>query len=92
VLGWSWRRAINITITTWGELGTALAGIDLSIEGEEHLWSQRPAWLPPARWPSCACARSVGGAEHSAGVDHAPAAAANVPPMLRLSARRESES
>jgi putative phosphoserine phosphatase/1-acylglycerol-3-phosphate O-acyltransferase len=43
VLGWSWRRAINIAITTWGELGTALVGIDVSVEGEEHLWSHRPA-------------------------------------------------
>ncbi len=43
VLGWSWRRAINIAITTWGELGTALAGVDVSVTGEEHLWSHRPA-------------------------------------------------
>ena len=43
VLGWSWRRAINIAITTWGELGTALVGIDVSVVGEEHLWSHRPA-------------------------------------------------
>ena len=43
LLGWSWRRAINVAITTWGELGTALAGIDVSVVGEEHLWSHRPA-------------------------------------------------
>jgi putative phosphoserine phosphatase/1-acylglycerol-3-phosphate O-acyltransferase len=43
VLDASWRRAINVTISTWGELGTALAGIDLQITGEEHLWSHRPA-------------------------------------------------
>jgi putative phosphoserine phosphatase / 1-acylglycerol-3-phosphate O-acyltransferase len=43
VLGWSWRRAVNIAITTWGEVGTALAGLDVSVEGEEHLWSHRPA-------------------------------------------------
>ena len=43
VLGWNWRRGINIAITTWGELGTALAGIDVSVVGEEHLWSHRPA-------------------------------------------------
>ena len=52
VLGWSWRRAINIAITTWGELGTALAGIDVSVDGEEHLWSHRPGRLhlqPPER-------------------------------------------
>jgi putative phosphoserine phosphatase/1-acylglycerol-3-phosphate O-acyltransferase len=43
VLGWNWRRGINIAITTWGELGTALVGIDVSVSGEEHLWSHRPA-------------------------------------------------
>lgn len=43
LLGWSWRRAVNITINTWGELGTALAGIDVAVSGEEHLWSHRPA-------------------------------------------------
>ncbi len=43
VFGWSWRRAINIAINTWGELGTSLAGIDLAVTGEEHLWSRRPA-------------------------------------------------
>jgi len=43
VLTGSWRRAINIAITTWGELGTALAGIDVAVTGEEHLWSHRPA-------------------------------------------------
>lgn len=43
LFGWSWRRAINVCITTWGELGTSLAGLDVSIVGEEHLWSHRPA-------------------------------------------------
>ncbi len=43
LFGWSWRRAINVCITTWGELGTALAGVDLAVVGEEHLWSHRPA-------------------------------------------------
>jgi len=43
ILDGSWRRAINITLGTWGELGTALAGIELHVIGEEHLWSQRPA-------------------------------------------------
>jgi putative phosphoserine phosphatase/1-acylglycerol-3-phosphate O-acyltransferase len=37
------REAVNLGQTTWGELGTALAGIHVQIEGEEHLWSQRPA-------------------------------------------------
>jgi putative phosphoserine phosphatase/1-acylglycerol-3-phosphate O-acyltransferase len=39
----SWRRAINVTISTWGELGTALAGLELQVTGEEHLWERRPA-------------------------------------------------
>ena len=43
VLDGSWRRGINMAATTWGELGTALAGIDVRIEGEEHLWTHRPA-------------------------------------------------
>ncbi len=38
-----WRRAINIATTVWGEVGTALAGVDLHVTGEEHLWSHRPA-------------------------------------------------
>ena len=39
----SWRRAVNIATATWGELGAALAGVDVRVVGEEHLWSQRPA-------------------------------------------------
>ncbi len=38
-----WRRAVNLGATTWGELGTALAGINVHVRGEEHLWSRRPA-------------------------------------------------
>jgi len=37
------RQAVNLMMTTFGELGTALSGIDLQVEGEQHLWSQRPA-------------------------------------------------
>jgi putative phosphoserine phosphatase/1-acylglycerol-3-phosphate O-acyltransferase len=29
--------------SVWSDLGTSLAGIDLRVEGEEHLWSRRPA-------------------------------------------------
>jgi putative phosphoserine phosphatase/1-acylglycerol-3-phosphate O-acyltransferase len=43
VLNGSWRRVINIALGTWGELGTALAGVELQVTGEEHLWSHRPA-------------------------------------------------
>jgi putative phosphoserine phosphatase/1-acylglycerol-3-phosphate O-acyltransferase len=37
------RHALNIALATWGELATALAGVDLQVTGEEHLWSHRPA-------------------------------------------------
>ncbi len=38
-----WQRAVNITASTWGELATALAGVEVRVGGEEHLWSHRPA-------------------------------------------------
>src|SRR5439155_517770 len=37
------RDMVNLAITTWGEFGTALAGVRLQVHGEEHLWSHRPA-------------------------------------------------
>jgi len=37
------RRARNLSETLFGELGTAIGGIDVQVEGEEHLWSHRPA-------------------------------------------------
>jgi len=43
VLNRSRRQAVNLVTSAWGELGTALAQVDLRVEGEEHLWSQRPA-------------------------------------------------
>ena len=39
----SWRRTINIATSVWGEIATALAGIDVQVHGEGHLWSHRPA-------------------------------------------------
>jgi len=39
----SYREAINVSGAVWGDLATSLAGIDLRVEGEEHLWSHRPA-------------------------------------------------
>jgi putative phosphoserine phosphatase/1-acylglycerol-3-phosphate O-acyltransferase len=39
----SWREAVNMTGSIWGDLATSFAGIDLRVEGEEHLWSHRPA-------------------------------------------------
>lgn len=43
ILNGSRRQAVNVTMSTWGELGTALTGIDLHTSGEHHLWSHRPA-------------------------------------------------
>jgi len=37
------KAAIDFALGAWGDLGTALAGIDLQVRGEEHLWSSRPA-------------------------------------------------
>ncbi|MBM4266471.1 MAG: HAD-IB family hydrolase [Deltaproteobacteria bacterium] len=38
-----WQRAVNLAASTWGELATALAGIEVRVTGEQHLWSHRPA-------------------------------------------------
>jgi len=43
VLDGSWRRTINIASSVWGDVGTALAGLDVQVQGESHLWSHRPA-------------------------------------------------
>ena len=43
VLNRSRRDMVNFAIATWGEFGTALAGVRLAVRGEEHLWSRRPA-------------------------------------------------
>jgi len=43
ILNQSRRDAVNLAVTTWGEFGSALAGIDIRITGEHHLWEQRPA-------------------------------------------------
>lgn len=43
LLNGSQRAAVNLALATWGELGTALAGIDMQVTGEQHLWSHRPA-------------------------------------------------
>jgi len=37
------REAVNMLGSVWGDLATSLAGVDLRVEGEEHLWSHRPA-------------------------------------------------
>jgi putative phosphoserine phosphatase/1-acylglycerol-3-phosphate O-acyltransferase len=43
LLNRSWREAINTAGGVWGDLATSLAGVDLRIDGEENLWSHRPA-------------------------------------------------
>ena len=43
LLAGEWRQGINLALSTWGELGTAIAGVDLQVQGEQYLWSQRPA-------------------------------------------------
>ena len=37
------REAVNVMGSVWGDLAASAAGIDLRVEGEEHLWSRRPA-------------------------------------------------
>ena len=39
----SQREAVNVASGVWGDVATALAGVDLRVEGEENLWSHRPA-------------------------------------------------
>ncbi|MBK8052804.1 MAG: HAD-IB family hydrolase [Saprospiraceae bacterium] len=39
----SWNEGVESMMRSIGDLGTYVAGITLSIKGEEHLWSHRPA-------------------------------------------------
>ncbi len=43
VVNQSWREGVNVAGALWSDLATSLAGVDLRVEGEEHLWSHRPA-------------------------------------------------
>jgi putative phosphoserine phosphatase/1-acylglycerol-3-phosphate O-acyltransferase len=43
LLNRSKREALNVMGSLWGDLAASLAGIDLRVEGEQHLWSHRPA-------------------------------------------------
>ena len=43
LLNRSRRDAVNLGITLWGEVGSALTGMTLKVTGEHHLWSHRPA-------------------------------------------------
>ena len=37
------REAVNVAAAMWSDLATSLSGVDLRVEGEQHLWSHRPA-------------------------------------------------
>jgi len=39
----SWQDGIESMMAGLGDFGTAAAGIQLAVKGEEHLWSHRPA-------------------------------------------------
>jgi len=43
VLNRSRRTAVNFAATAGPEIALGLAGVDLEVAGEEHLWSHRPA-------------------------------------------------
>jgi putative phosphoserine phosphatase/1-acylglycerol-3-phosphate O-acyltransferase len=37
------RRGMNMMLSTYADLTNTITGVELQIEGEEHLWSHRPA-------------------------------------------------
>ncbi|MBW2499838.1 MAG: HAD-IB family hydrolase [Deltaproteobacteria bacterium] len=39
----SLRKGADLMLSTYSELTTTLTGVELNVEGEEHLWSARPA-------------------------------------------------
>ncbi len=39
----SWTEGVNSMTATVGDLVVSMAGMELSVKGEEHLWSHRPA-------------------------------------------------
>jgi putative phosphoserine phosphatase / 1-acylglycerol-3-phosphate O-acyltransferase len=43
LLNRSKQDLINVAVPVWGDFGSAVAGLDIEVEGEEHLWSHRPA-------------------------------------------------
>jgi len=60
VLSGSRWAGINATGTIWGELAVGLTGIDLDVQGQEHLWSSRPCVFIFNHQSACdvfACAR-----------------------------------
>lgn len=43
LLNQSKRDLVNVAVPTWGDFGSAVAGLDIETDGEQHLWSHRPA-------------------------------------------------
>jgi putative phosphoserine phosphatase/1-acylglycerol-3-phosphate O-acyltransferase len=41
-LNGSKRLGVNLTMSTWGDYATSLAGVRVDVVGEEHLWAHRP--------------------------------------------------
>jgi len=39
----SLRKAADVMLSTFAEMTTSATGVELNVEGEEHLWSHRPA-------------------------------------------------
>ena len=42
LLNGSKRLGVNLTMSTWGDYATSLAGVRIDTSGEEHLWAHRP--------------------------------------------------
>lgn len=42
-LGGSARETTNLSVSAWASMATIIAGLKLLVEGEEYLWSHRPA-------------------------------------------------
>ena len=43
VLGGTQQEATNFSVATWASMASVVARLKLIVEGEEHLWSHRPA-------------------------------------------------
>jgi len=43
IISGSRREAVNVAASLWSDLATSLSGVDFRVEGEQHLWSHRPA-------------------------------------------------
>jgi len=43
LVNWNRRQGIDLSFGLAGDIGMALAGLSVTVHGEEHLWSHRPA-------------------------------------------------